>query len=75
MIHLYKFASVTGEDFEIEGTTAEDAWERLQVRESENGTLWRCNDPYRNGFAVENEGFSKLFPEQSLSNPVYKQII
>lgn len=73
--HLYRFASVRGDDFEVEGTDPEDAWKNLCHRESENSVLWRCNDPYRNESAVEHEGFTKLNPASSYSWPVYKQVI
>lgn len=60
MLKKYLFASLRGGDFQIEGSSPEDAWSRLCEREKENGSLWKAMDKHRNKLAVENEGFSWL---------------
>ena len=56
----YIFASLRGQDFEIEGSSPIDAWNNLCEREKDEGTLWRCFDEYRNKTAVDQFGFSYL---------------
>lgn len=60
MTKKYLFASLRGEDFEIEGATPQEAWENLVEREKDSGSLWKAFDPVRNRFAVEMQGFEKL---------------
>lgn len=56
----YLFASLRGDDFEIEGNTPEEAWQNLCEREKDNGSLWKTQDECRNRCAVEKQGFSWL---------------
>lgn len=69
----YKFASVRGSDFVIEGDDAYDSYEKLQKREEDEGTLWRMNDFYRNRFAVRHEGYSYI-DKNDITVGVYKEI-
>lgn len=59
-IKKYVFASLRGEDFEVEGVTPLDAWQNLCSREAQNGSLWKTSDKYRNEQAVKLQGFKKL---------------
>jgi hypothetical protein len=62
----YLFASLRGDDFEIQGESPEDAWRNLVEKEKDNGSLWKTSDVMRNKYAVRHEGFSKLeFPNKT----------
>lgn len=71
---LYKFATVRGADFVIEGNDPKDAWLRLIEREKNNGSLWKTGDKFRNEWAVVKQGFSYLYPERGSSSCAYKEI-
>lgn len=70
--NLYAFASLRGGDFQVHGTSPEDAWQYLCNREEENGVLWRTRDKYRNRAAVERQGFTELFKNSAFDGPVYR---
>ena len=69
----YKFASLRGSDFVIEGDTPQDAWNNLCEREKNNGSLWKTQDRFRNKNAVHKQKF-KYLDSKNPTSPAYIEI-
>lgn len=69
----YKFASLRGSDFVIEGDTPQDAWNKLCEREKDNGSLWKTQDLFRNKNAVQKNKY-KYLNSKDPNSPAYIEV-